>query len=219
MSTDARFIAYSAENITLANSASLGWGVFYLDSHGHQLWSHTGNYVGVSFVQMSSDGSEVVASSRSVYNGTVFYFDGRSGAIAWQFPFYLENGIANYMSLAMSSDGSYIASGGPASGIVILDSNSKVLWEELAGGSGEPVAVLQSHSLVLTNGLTNDEVNLVGYNGTLVAGYRLPASALAGSPNGSIWVAADGVMSNAGSCATIHIFDGSTTLPSMQLCY
>jgi WD40 repeat protein len=219
MSSDAKFIAYTDENVTMQSSASLGWGVFYLDSQGRQLWSYSEAHVGIAFVTMSSDGSHVVASSRLVYNGSVFYFDGRSGAIMWQYPFFPENGIADYMSLAMSADGSYLASGGPASGVLGFDSSGKVLWEGRVGGFGEPAFVLETGSFVLMYGPNGNEVQLLRYNGTLAAPYGFESlSALAGSPNGSVWVAAGGQITKAGGCATLHLFDGPTAIPSMSLC-
>ena len=219
MSSDAKFIAYTAENSTVPDSASLGWGVFYLNSHGSQLWSHAEPHVGIAFVQMSSDGSNVAVSSRFHYNGTVFYFDGRSGAIIWQFPFYPEGGIADYMSLAMSSDGSYTASGGPSSGILVFDSSGKVLWEGSVAGFGEPVFVLEGASFVLTYQPSGNHFQLVRYDGTAIASFNVESvSAFAHPPRGSFWAAAGGVISNAGGCATLHLFEGSTELPSLELC-
>jgi len=218
-SRDARFMAYADGNISLPGSAGQGWGVFCLNSQGHQLWAYTEDHGGGdSFVQMSSDGSRVAVSSRTVNNGTVFYFDGRSGSVIWQYPFYPENGIMNVMSLVASPDGSYIASGGPSSGILGLDSTGHVLWEGRVGGFGEPVLVLAKASLVLLYQPSGNEYELVTYNGTAVSSYNLNAvSAFAGSPGGSIWVAAGGVISASG-CLVLDFYDGSTALSSTQLC-
>ncbi len=221
VSSDGKSIAYTEEkdNATIQVGAGPGWGIFDLDSQGRQLWSYTENRVGVSFVKMSSDGSRVVVSSRLVSNGSLLYFDGRNGALIWKYPFYPENGIAPYMSLAMSSDGSYIASGGPSSGILVIDSTGKVLWEGSVGGFGEPVLLLKAHSLILTYQPSGEDFQLVRYNGTLIASLNIQAgSVFARSSDGSVWAVAGGLISNAGGCATVHLFNGSAPLPSIELC-
>jgi WD40 repeat protein len=219
-SSDAKFMAYTDENITLQGGEGQGWGVFYLDSQGNQLWSYTEDHAGGdSFLQLSSDGSRVAVSSRLVYNGTVFYFNGRNGSVIWQYPFYPENGIMNVMALAVSPDGSYIASGGPSSGILGLDSNGSVVWEGHVGGFGEPVLVLENESLVLLYQPSGNDFELVRFNGTAVASFNLNAvSAFAGSSSGTTWVAAGGVISAGAGCAVLDFYDGSTALSSTQLC-
>ena len=152
-----------------------------------------------------------------MYNGSVFFFDGRNGAVIWQYPFFPESGIADFMSLAMSADGLHVASGGPASGVLTFDSSGKVLWAGSVGGFGEPVFVLEADSLVLMYQPSGTEVELVRYNGTQVASFE-GVSAMAGSPVSASWAAAGGQITKAGSCATLRLFDGPTELPSMRLC-
>ncbi len=220
MSSDARFIAYTDENVTLPGGAGPGWGVFYLDSHGRELWSYTEDHAGGdSFVQMSSDGSYVAATSQRFYNGSVYYFDGRNGSLLWSYPIFPESGIANYNSLVMSPDGSYVASGGPSSGVLVFESSGKILWEGSVAGFGEPVLLLERASLVLLYQPSGNEFQLVELNGTAVMSSNVnDVSAFAGSPSGSVWVAAGGVISASGGCAVLDLYDGSTALSSTQIC-
>jgi outer membrane protein assembly factor BamB len=98
MSGDATFIVYADENATVQNRAEVGWGIFDLSSQGRQLWNYTQEHAGVSFVQMSSDGSFVAASSilsdnGAVYysnfsnNGTLYYLNGKTGALLWEYTY------------------------------------------------------------------------------------------------------------------------------------
>jgi WD40 repeat protein len=218
-SSDARFVAYADQNITLPGG-SQGWGVFYLDSQGNQIWSYTEDHAGGdSLVQMSSDGSYVAASSQRFNNGSVNYFDGRNGSLLWSYPIFPQNRIANFNSLVMSPDGSYVASGGPASGVLVLGSSGKILWEGTAGGFGEPVLLLEKASLVLLYQPNANEFQLVEFNGTVVASSNInQVSTFAGSLGGSVWVAAGGEISEGGGCAVLDFYDNSTALPSTQLC-
>lgn len=222
MSSDAKFVAYTDENITLQNSStSRGWGVFYLDSHGRQLWSHIEEHVGVSFVQVSSDGSEVVASSRMVYNGSIYYFNGRTGVLLWDYYFTWESGFAPTSSLAMSPEGAYVSFGGPAAGVFFFDSGGRVLWTRSVGGPGAPVSVFRNDSLALMFGCCNSEVQLIDYNGTTVATFYLNASTsvVVGSPEGPEWASAEGTISPNGGCATLHVYNDPAELPSSMLCW
>jgi hypothetical protein len=219
-SSDARFIAYTDENITRPGGASQGWGVFYIDSQGRQLWNYTEDHEGGdALVQMSSDGSYVAASSQRSYNGSVYYFDGRNGSLLWSYPIFPENGIANYDSLVMSQDGSYVASGGPSSGVLVFESSGKILWEGSVAGFGEPVLMLGNASLVLLYQPDGNDFQLVEFNGTAVASYNLnDVTSFASSPSGSVWVAAGGEISTTGGCAVLDFYDGSTVLSSTQIC-
>jgi len=219
-SSDATFMAYTDDNITLPGGAGQGWGVFYLDSQGHQLWSYTEDHTGGdSFVQMSSDGSYVAASSQRFYNGSVYYFDGRNGSLLWSYPIRPSFGIANYNTLVMSQDGSYVASGGPSTGVLVIESSGKTLWEGPVAAFGEPALILEKASLVLLYEPSGNDFQLVDFDGTVVASYNLnDVSSFAGSPSGSVWVAAGGVISAGGGCAVLDFYDGSTALPSTQLC-
>jgi hypothetical protein len=149
----------------------------------------------------------------------VYYFDGRTGALLWQHHFFPENGFVPDSSLAISSDGSYIASGGPASGVLVIDSSGKVLSEGSVGASSEPVSISQSDSLVLMSRCCGGEAQLSRYNGTLVATFHLAnnESAVAGSPNGPLWVDAEGWITK-GACATLRVYSDTSQLPSIQLC-
>jgi outer membrane protein assembly factor BamB len=232
MSNDGRFIAYADENITLQSKPNAGWGIFYVDSHGHQLWNYTQEHSGVSFVQMSNDGSSVAASSTlssngAVYNanfsnnGTLYYFNGKTGAMLWEYTFHREQGYVPTFSLAMSSDGSQVSLGGPAEGVLFFSSSGKVLWQESVGGAGAPVSIFQNDSLVLSYGCCNGEVQLLAYNGTTIGTfYPLESpSAVAGSANGPVWASAgQGLGSNAEGCSTLQVFNGTTALPSTRLC-
>ena len=219
-SSDARFMAYADDNITLPGGAGQGWGVFYLNSQGNQFWNYTENQAGGdSFVQMSSDGSYVAASSQRFYNGSLYFFDGRNGSLLWSHPFITSTGIANYNSLAMSQDGAYVAFGGPSTGVSLSESTGKTIWQGPVDGFGEPVLMLENASLVLLYQPSGNEFQLVRFNGTAVASSNInDVSAFAGSPNGPVWVAAGGEASASGGCAVLDFYGGSTTLPSMQLC-
>jgi putative pyrroloquinoline-quinone binding quinoprotein len=219
-SSDARFIAYADDNITLPGGAGQGWGVFYLDSQGNLLWNHTEDRAGGdSFVQMSSDGSYVAASSQRFYNGSLYFFDGRNGSLLWSYPVFTSTGIANYNSLVMSQDGAYVAFGGPSTGVSVFESSGKTLWQGPVSGFGEPVLMLENASLVLLYQPSGNDFQLVEFNGTAVASSNInDVSAFAGSPNGPVWVASGGEISTTGGCAVLDFYDGSTALSSTQLC-
>jgi len=220
MSSDASTITYGDNNVTIAGSSGLGWGVFYLDSHGNQVWSYTEDHTGGDvYVQMSGDGSRVAASSQRFYNGSVYYFDGSNGGLVWSYPTFPETGIANYDSLVMTSDGSVVAAGGPSTGTLVLNSNGKALWEGSVGGFGEPALILKSYSLVLMFGLSTTQADLVGFNGTAVRSFNNEGGAFAASPDGETWVAAGGIITTGGDCSTLEFFNGTTALPSAQLCW
>jgi len=193
-------------------------GIFYLNSHGIQVWNYTAGNPDVNFLQMSSDGSHVAAGTIvTAYNGSVLYFDGRSGTLLWNRQVYTE-----VQPLVMSSDGSHVAIGGNT-GAMLLDSSGNILWNySYTEVLGNPVSVSQSNSLVLLSGLYAGEPNenqLVGYNGTIIATFNVPVtSAVAASLNGPVWVAAGGLITSKGGCAILHAFDGSTVLPSMLIC-
>jgi hypothetical protein len=219
-SSDARFIAYADDNITLPGGGSRGWGVFYLDSQGNQLWNYTEDQAGGdSFVQMSSDGSYVAASSQRFYNGSVYFFDGRNGGLLWSYPFVTSTGIANYNSLVMSQDGAYVAFGGPSTGVSVRESAGKAIWQGPRAGFGEPVLMLENASLVLLYQPSGNDFELVRFNGTDVASSSInDVSAFAVSPSGSVWVASGGEITTGGGCAVLDFYDGSTALSPMQLC-
>jgi len=193
-------------------------GVFYLNSHGVQVWNYTAGNPDVNFIQMSSDGSHVAAGTTvTAYNGSVLYFDGRSGALLWNRQVYTE-----VQPLVMSSDGSHVAIGGNT-GAMLLDSSGNILWNySYTEVLGNPVSVSQSNSLVLLSGLYAGEPNenqLVGYNGTIIATFNVPVtSAVAASLNGPVWVAAGGFITSKGGCAVLHAFSGPTVLPSTLIC-
>jgi hypothetical protein len=219
-SSDARFMAYADDNITLPGGASQGWGVFYLDSQGDQLWNYTEDRAGGdSLVQMSSDGSYVASSSQRFYNGSVYFFDGRNGSLLWSYPLITSTGIANYNSLVMSQDGAHVAFGGPSTGVSVWESTGKTIWQGPRAGFGEPVLMLENASLVLLYQPSGNEFELVGFNGTAVASSNInDVSAFAGSPSGSVWVAAGGEITAGGGCAVLDFYDGSMALSPMQLC-
>ena len=206
MSSSGRSIAYGQD------------GVFYLNSRGAQVWNYTVGNPDVNFIQMSSDGSFVAAGTIvTAYNGSVLYFDGRTGALLWDRQAHTE-----VQPLVMSADGSHIAIGGNT-GVMLLDSSGNILWNySLTSVAGPPISVLQSGSLVLLSGSYAAEpitTQLIGYNGTIAAAFDIPAtSAVAASLNGPVWVVVEGLITSNGGCATLHLFDGSTALPSMQLC-
>ena len=219
-SSDARFIAYADDNITLSGGSGQGWGVFYLDSQGNLLWNHTEDQAGGdSFVQMSSDGSYVAASSQRFYNGSLYFFAGRNGSLLWSHPVFTSTGIANYNSLVMSQDGAYVAFGGPSTGVSVFESSGKTLWQGPVSGFGEPVLMLENASLVLLYQPSGNDFQLVEFNGTVVASSNINGvSAFAGSPNRPVWVASGGEISTTGGCAVLDFYDGSTALSSTQLC-
>jgi hypothetical protein len=203
MSSDGGSITY-AEN-----------GIFFLNSHGHQVWNYT-KESSVNFIQISSDGAYVAVGTLSgAYNGSVLYFDGKNGVLLWQRQVYTE-----VQPVVMSSDGSRIAIGGNT-GVMLLDSSGNLLWNDsYARVSGNPVAILQSNSLVLLGGeYSHQQAELIGYNGTTVASFPIPSlSVVAGSANGPAWAAVGGSIAGFGVCATLHPFDGADALPSTPLC-
>ncbi len=168
MSSDGGSITY-AEN-----------GIFYLNSQGRQVWNYT-KESNVNFIQISSGGAYVaVGTLPGAYNGSVLYFNGKNGALLWDRQVYTE-----VQPLLMSSDGSHIAIGGNT-GVMLLDSSGNLLWNySYAKVSGDPVAILQSNSLVLLGGEYSHEAELIGYNGTTVASFPIPSlSVVAGSASG-----------------------------------
>ena len=103
-------------------------------------------------------------------------------------------------------------------GVLLFDSSGALLWN-YTNVSGEPAAISQSKSLVLLYGEYTHQVQLIGYNGTIVATLDIAnLSAVAASPRSLEWVAVGGSISAKGGCAAIHIFDGSTTLTTVMLC-
>jgi len=220
MSGDGRFIVYSEENVTLRDTSSLGWGVFYLDSQGRQLWNYTEAKTGASFVQMSGDGSHVAASAFEgnseliTGNGNVYYFDGRSGLLLWKQPYISEQGFVGSPSLVMPPDGSHIVLTGPTGGVLFYDSSGNLLWDKTDLG-GKPVSVFQSDSIILMSGGT-----LVAYNGTVVASYNFPnnLSVVAGSQNGPVWVDVEGWIPGGGACANLHVNSATSQLATIELC-
>jgi hypothetical protein len=195
-------------------------GQFDLNSRGQQVWNYTKPPNG-GFVQISSNGARVATGTTpGAYNGSVLYFDGTKGALLWSRQVYTE-----VQPLVMSSDGSRIAIAGNT-GVMFLDSHGNLLWNDsYTKVLGVPVSILQSSSLVLISGYGFgaagfDKTQLVGYNGTLIATFRIAAlSGVAASPDGRSWVASGGVIrEKGGACATLHVFDGSVSLSPIQLC-
>jgi hypothetical protein len=202
-------------------------GLFDLNSRGQQVWNYT-EPPNPGFVQISSGAYVAAATAPGPHNGSVLYFDGRNGALLWSRQVYTEVHaleISSNGSLAMSSDGSGIAIAGN-NGVIFLDSRGNVLWNDsYTNVLGLPVSILHSSSLVLISGegfgaAGFDKAQLVGYNGTLVAAFAIAGlSGVAASPDGRTWVASGGVISEkGGACGTLHIFDGSVPLSSIQIC-
>jgi len=213
MSSDGRFVVYAQSEFPTGNETEgSGWGVFYLDSQGYQLWNYTEDDGAVSSVQMSSDGSYVATGSLySAYNGSAYYFDGSSGALLWKQP-----ALAAVEFLVMSSDGSHIALGGNA-GLLLFDSSGTLLYHN-ATLVPVPVAVSHCDSAVLLSG-ENGQAQLMGYNGTILATFNVEGlSAEAVFPNGPGWAAVGGSITGAGDCATLHVFDDLSEISSVMLC-
>jgi outer membrane protein assembly factor BamB len=157
---------------------------------------------------MTSNGSYVAAGSLvSARNGSVYYFNGTSGALLWKHQAY-----AAVQPVVMSPEGAYVAAVG--NGALLFNSRGDLLWNYT--NLGLPVAFLQGDSLVILSGGHASGVNLVGYNGTILATFDIHGE-VAVSQSGSEWVDAAGSIGT-GGCATLHVFDGSTALPSIQLC-
>jgi WD40 repeat protein len=213
MSSDGKFVAYGQSEFPTGNETEgSGWGVFYLDSQGNQLWNYTEDDGAVTSVQMSSDGSYVATGSLySAYNGSAYYFDGRSGALLWKQP-----ALAAVEFLVMSSDGSHIALGGNA-GLLLFDSRGTLLYHN-ATLAPVPVAVSYCDSAVLLSG-ENGRVQLMGYNGTILATLEVEGlSAEAVFPNSPGWAAVGGPITGAGDCAILHVFDDLSEISSVMLC-
>lgn len=213
MSSDGKFVAYGQSGFPTGNETEgSGWGVFYLNSQGNQLWNYTEDEGAVMSVQMSSDGSYVATGSLySAYNGSAYYFGGRSGALLWKHP-----ALAAVEFLVMSSDGSHIALGGNA-GLLLFDSSGELLYHN-ATLAPIPLAVSHCDSAVLLSG-ENGQAQLMGYNGTILATFNLEGpSAEAVFPNGPGWAAAGGPITGAGDCATLHVFDDLSEISSVMLC-
>ena len=213
MSSDGKFVAYGQSEFPTGNETEgSGWGVFYLDSQGHQLWNYTEDDGAVGSVQMSSDGSYVATGSLySAYNGSAYYFDGSSGALLWKQP-----ALAAVEFLVMSSDGSHIALGGNA-GLLLFDSSGTLLYHN-ATLAPVPVAVSYCDSAVLLSG-EDGQAQLMGYNGTILATSEVEGlSADAVFPNGPGWAAVGGSITGAGDCAMLHVFDDLSEISSVMLC-
>lgn len=213
MSRDGRFVVYAQSELPTGNETEgSGWGVFYLDSQGHRLWNYTEKDGAVSSVQMSSNGSYVATGSLySAYNGSVYYFNGRTGALLWEKP-----ALAAVEFLVMSSDGLHIALGGNA-GLLLFDSSGALLYHN-ATLAPVPVAVSHCDSAVLLSG-ENGQAQLMGYNGTILARFNVEGlSAEAVFPNGPGWAAVGGSITGAGDCATLHVFNDLNEISSVMLC-
>lgn len=221
MSSNAGQIAYAEENITLGGHPGPAWGVFALSSQGRPLWNFMEDHSGGdhALVQMSASGSAVAALSQLSNNGTLYYLDGVSGRVLWSYPLASESGIANFDSLVMSPDGSYVVAGGPSTGIQLVQADGKVVWAGSPAGFGEPALVIENDSLMVTFSLISDQYELVAFNGTVIGQSGINSvSEFASSPSGSTWVAADGGLITSTSCTSLEFYNGTIPLPSAQLC-
>lgn len=195
-------------------------GLFDLNSRGQQVWNYTKPPNG-AFVEISGDGAYVATGTiPGAYNGSVLYFNGANGKLLWSRQVFTE-----VQPLVMSDDGSRIAIAGNT-GVMFLDSGGNLLWNDsYSEVTGVPVSILQSSSLVLVSGsgfgaTGFDKVQLVGYNGTLVATFSIDGlSGVAASPNGQTWVASGGVIrEKGGACATVHVFESNSAVATLSLC-
>jgi hypothetical protein len=195
-------------------------GLFDLNSRGQQVWNYTKPPSG-AFVQISDNGAFVATGTTpGAYNGSVLYFNGADGKLLWARQVFTE-----VQPLVMSADGSRIAIAGNT-GVMLLDSDGNLLWNDsYSEVTGVPASILQSSSLVLVSGYGFgatgfDRVQLVGYNGTVVATFSIDGlSTVAASPNGQTWVASGGVIrEKGGACATLHVFEGSSAVATLSLC-
>jgi len=129
--------------------------VYYFDKNGTLLWNYTSDRQILS-VAASSDGSYVVAGGGQFYaigtygpagndNGMVYFFDGK-GNLLWKY----DTNRPYVMSVAVSSDGSYVAVG-TETDILYFDKQGKLLWSYSVPQTNiHPVAISPDGSYVAT---------------------------------------------------------------------
>jgi outer membrane protein assembly factor BamB len=211
VSANGEYIAAAVQNMLLPGQANFRWGVYYLNWQGRVLWNYTGDYSGVNYIQMSSDGKEVtVGTLVNGDNGSVYYFDGQTGKILWK-----EQAYTAVQPLYMSSDGSLVASGGNY-GTLLFNSNGHVVWNDT---TATPLGFTNDDQLLFLPGQPCPNLSLVDRSGTVLGSLevrQLTAEALA--PDSSEWAAFAGTIAGDGQCGSVDIFNGTSSLSSIPLC-
>jgi hypothetical protein len=210
MSSDGGSIVVAAASMLIGNWTNFGWGVFYLNSQGHQVWNYTEDNAGPANVLMSDNGSYVAGGPLYVgnSNGSVYLFDGGTGALLWT---HQEDMAAQ--PVAISPDGSYVAAIGD--GAQLLTAGGQLLWNFT--NLGIPAGFVDNGSALILSGGDASGTDLVGDNGTVMASYDVQGIAVT-SGVGSVWAVASNSPIESGSCAAVHLFNGSEALPSTELC-
>jgi outer membrane protein assembly factor BamB len=210
MSRDGGSVVVSAEDMLLGNWTNFGWGVFCLNSQGHQVWNYTEDNAGTANVLMSANGSYVAGGP--VYtgnsNGSVYLFDGATGALLWKH----QEGMAA-QPVAISPDGSYVAAIGD--GAQLFTAGGQLLWNFT--NLGIPAGFVDNGSALILSGGDASGTDLVGDNGTVLASYDVQGIAVT-SGAGSVWAVASDSPMESGSCAAVHVFNAQEALPSEELC-
>ncbi|MDA4120564.1 MAG: hypothetical protein OK413_00465, partial [Thaumarchaeota archaeon] len=212
VSGNGQYIVVAVQNMLLPNETNFRWGVFYLNSSGHVLWSYTGDYSGVNYVQMSNNGQDVaVGTLVNGYNGSVYYFNGMNGRVLWK-----EQAYTAVQPLLMSVDGSHLASGGNV-GVLLFNSKGNVLWNRT---TGQPLGFIQGDPFVVVSEFSScPNLVLVGYDGTTVLTIEVEhLTSVDFSQTNSEWVAFEGSIAGDGQCGAADLFNGTTGLYSVPIC-
>jgi hypothetical protein len=210
MSRDGGSVVVSAESMLLGNWTNFGWGIFYLNSQGHQVWNYTEDNAGTANVLMSENGSYVAGGPVYVgnSNGSVYLFDGGTGALLWTH----QEDMAT-QPVAMSPDGSYVAAIGD--GAQLFTAGGQLLWNFT--NLGIPAGFVDNGSALILSGGDAPGTDLVGDNGTVLTSYDVQGIVVT-SGVGSVWAVVASGPIESGSCPTVHLFSGSEVLPSEELC-
>ncbi|MGI0061598.1 MAG: WD40 repeat domain-containing protein, partial [Nitrosotalea sp.] len=164
--------------------------VYYFDRNGTLLWNHAVDRQ-ILDIAVSSDGMYIAAAGSQFYhygtygpaglnNGEVYYFDSK-GDLLWK---YNGTGSVAVTSIAVSSDGSYVAVGSDKA-ILYFDRQGDLLWSHPVTRSNDHfVAISPEGSYVATK--DDAVVEFLDNHGNLLwnytAGHGTTENTSAGSP-------------------------------------